>query len=89
MRLYDILDDVILHHPKLHEMACVVGDGEVCLYEQTLINGLQFPFPLFVRELLSYVGIAMAQLMPNSWQIVIGCMALWVAYSRGRDLIIV
>lgn len=60
MRLYDIPDEVILRRPKPHKRACVIGDDEVCLYEQALISGLRFPVPLFMRELLDYVGIAPA-----------------------------
>ena len=30
-------------------------------------------------ELLDHFGIALGQLMPNSWRIVINCMEIWLA----------
>ena len=32
-------------------------------------------------ELLGYFGIALGQLMPNSWRIVINCMKIWLAVN--------
>ena len=34
-------------------------------------------------ELLSYFNIALRQLMPNLWRIVISCMEIWLAVTEG------
>ena len=34
-------------------------------------------------ELLSHFNIAPRQFMPNSWRIVISCMEIWLAATRG------
>ena len=51
---------------------------EVCFYEATFLSGLRFPVHPFIRELLHHLGIAPGQLMPNSWQIIISCMEIWM-----------
>lgn len=47
--------------------------------------GLRFSIPLFFRELLFYLGLTLGQLMPNSWQINIGCMILWELTFKGES----
>ena len=34
-------------------------------------------------ELLDHFGIAPRQLMPNSWRIVVSCMEIWLATTKG------
>ena len=34
-------------------------------------------------ELLGHFGIALGQLMPNSWRIVVSCMGIWLAATNG------
>ena len=37
-------------------------------------------------ELLDCFGIALGQLMPNSWRIVVSCMGIWLA-ANDRDML--
>jgi len=50
--------------------------SSITLYRQTLIAGLRFPIPLFFRELLLNLALALRQLRRNAWWITIGCMIL-------------
>ena len=38
----------------------------------------QFPVHPFIMELLHHLGIALGQLMPNSWQIIISLIEIWM-----------
>ena len=62
--------------PKDEYRACYFFPGEVCFYESTFSCGLRFPVHSFLMELLAYFGIALGQLMPNSWRIVINYMQM-------------
>ena len=52
-------------------------------YEATFLCGLRFPIHSFIMELLHYLNIALRQLMPNSWRIVISCMVIWAIIVDG------
>ena len=53
--------------------------GEICFYEAAFSYGLRFPVHPFIMEPLDHFGIALEQLMPNSWRIVVNCMEVWLA----------
>ena len=53
------------------ERACHSYADEVCFYEAYFTSDLRFPVHPFVRELFSYLHLAMAQLVPNSWWILV------------------
>ena len=62
------------------------GDGEAQtghFHVISLQNGLRFPLPGFVLELLHDYGVAPSQLAPNAWRIIaafyIGCHIIGVA----------
>ena len=55
----------------------------MCFYEAAFQCGLRFPVHPFIMELLSHFNVASRQLMPNSWRIVISCMELWLAVTKG------
>ena len=40
--------------------------NEVCFYEADFVSGLCFPIHPFVRELFSYLHLALAQIVHNS-----------------------
>lgn len=80
---YQIPKGVVLTAPGEAHAFHAPG-GSVALYEQALMVGLRFPVPWFLRELLLYLGLAPGQLMPNTWQIAIGCMVLWELAFEGR-----
>ena len=44
---------------------------------------LRFPVHPFIMELLHYLNIAVGQLMPNLWKIVISCMVIWTIIANG------
>ena len=48
------------------ERACHSYVDEVCFYEADFTSGLHFTVHPFVRELLSYLNLALAQLVSNS-----------------------
>lgn len=64
------------------DRACHFFPGEVCFYEVAFTCGLRLPVHPLVMELLGYFGIALGQLMPNSWRIVINCMEIWLAANE-------
>lgn len=76
---YHILDTVVLEVPRLREMA-ISADGSamhVALFPSMFSYGIGLPFPCLVRKVLYHLGLAPAQLHPNSWQILICCCILW------------
>ena len=75
---------VCVHRPGPEDRACHFFHGEVCFYEAAFTCGLRLPVHPLVMELLGYFGIALEQLMPNSWRIVINCMEIWLA-AQGYD----
>jgi len=70
---------VCVRLPKDEDRACHFFPGEVCFYESNFSCGLRLPVHPFLMELLAYFGIALGQLMPNSWSIVINYMQIWLA----------
>lgn len=80
---YLILASVTLRKPFGSERACSCVENETCLYAGALEGGLRLPFPAVVREVLSFLGLAHGQIVPNSWRLLIGCAALWGAMSDG------
>ena len=66
------------------QFACHSYADEVCFYEADFTSGLHFPTHLFVRELFSYFHLAPSQLVPNSWQIVISYMVVWMSANDGE-----
>ena len=73
--------------PRKGEKSCAFAHREVCFYEATFLCGLRFPVHPFIIELLHYLNIALGQLMPNSWKIVISCMVIWMIIADD-DIII-
>ena len=51
----------------------VISPEEVCFYEAAFLCRLRFPVHPFIIELLNRFGIALGQLMPNSWKIMVSC----------------
>ena len=45
--------------------------------------GLRFLIHPFIMELLHYLNIALGQIMPNSWRIVISCVMTWTIIADG------
>ena len=50
------------------------------------LAGVQLPFALIIRELLSFLGIAPGQLMPNGWRYFLATFLLWPAVFLGEVL---
>ena len=80
---FQFSDSVRVRLPSEEERACHIFLGEVCFYEATFLCGLTLPVHPFVMKLLSHFGIALEQLMPNSWRIVVGLMGIWLATTDG------
>ena len=65
------------------ERTCHFSPEEVYFYKAAFLCGLRFPFHPFIMELLAHFDIAPKQLMPNSWRIVVSCMEIWLAATKG------
>ena len=70
---------VRVHQPNDEDRACHFFPSEVCFYEAAFTCGLRFPVHSLIMELLDHFGVALGQLMPNSWRIVVNCMEIWLA----------
>ena len=62
--------------PSDEEKSCHSYADEVCFYEAYFTSGLCFPIHPFISELFSYLHLALAQLVPNSWRILVFCMVV-------------
>ena len=51
--------------------------------KQRILDRFQFPVHPFVRELFSYLHLALAQLVPNSWWILVSYMVVWMSTNDG------
>ena len=65
------------------ERACHSYADEVCFYKADFVSGLYFPVHPFVRELFSYLHLALSQLVPNFWHILVSCMVVWMLANDG------
>ena len=80
---FQFLDSVKIGILSDEKRACHSYADEVCFYEADFTSGLCFPVHPFVRELFSYLHLALAQLMPNTWRIIVSCMVVWVSANDG------
>ncbi|KAL0010596.1 hypothetical protein SO802_005704 [Lithocarpus litseifolius] len=69
--------------PSNEDTACHSYVDEVCFYEADFTRALCLPTHPLVRELFAYLHLAPAQLVPNSWQIIISCMVVWMSANDG------
>ena len=76
-------DSVEIRIPSDKDRAYHSYVDEVCFYDADFTSGLRFPAHPFVRELFSYLHLALAQLVPNSWRVVISCMVVWMSANDG------
>ena len=72
--------------PMKDEKACAFAHGEICFYKAAFSCGLRFLVHPFIMKLLHHLNLALGQLMPNSWKIVISCMVIWTTISDGDML---
>ena len=80
---FQIPDKTRIRLPHPGEKAYAFNIGEVCFYEVALLSSLRFPVHPFIMELLHHLGIALGQLMSNSWRIVISLMEIWMIVMEG------
>nr|XP_023898864.1 uncharacterized protein LOC112010741 [Quercus suber] len=83
---FQFSEQVRVRLPNEEDWACHFFPGEVCFYEAAFVCGLRFPVHSFLIELLDHFGIALGQLMLNSWRIVVSCMVIWLATTDGGML---
>ena len=77
--IFQFPERVRVHRPNDEDRACHFFPCEICFYEATFTCGLRFFVHSFIMELLDHFGIALGQLMPNLWRIVVNCMEIWLA----------
>ena len=75
-------DSVKIRISSDEEKACHSFADEVCFYKDDFVSGLRFPVHPFVRELFSYLHLTSAQLVPNSWRILVSCMVVWMSINN-------
>ncbi|KAI8535880.1 hypothetical protein RHMOL_Rhmol10G0208800 [Rhododendron molle] len=63
---YSIPSSITLRKPSEFERACSFVENETCLYVSAFEGGLRLPFPTVVRDILSFLGLAPGQIVPNS-----------------------
>ena len=76
-------DSVKIRIPSDEDRACHFYADEVCFYEADFTSGLRLLVHPFIRELFVYLHLAPAQLMPNSWWIIISYMVVWMSANDG------
>ena len=81
---YQVLGDVVLRISNPDERACSHVE-DVALYELTLTAGLRFPVQPFIRELLDFLSLALGQVAPNGWGVIMTCMVVWKECNDGQD----
>ena len=69
--------------PSDKERACHSYANEVCFYKTDFVSGLRFLVHPFIRELFFYLHLAPAQLVPNTWRILVSCMVVWMSTNDG------
>ncbi|KAL2481145.1 Plus3 domain-containing protein [Abeliophyllum distichum] len=74
---YRVPDDIEFIVPGPSDRADDPPLGCVALNQAVLAAGLRLPFPRVVRKFLREWGIALTQLYPNGWRILIGFFILW------------
>ena len=77
--IFQFPERVRVNRPNDEDRACHFFPCEICFYKATFTCGLRFFVHSFIMELLDHFGIALGQLMPNSWRIVVNCMEIWLA----------
>ena len=83
---FQFSNSVRIRIPSDEDRACHSYADEVYFYEADFASGLRLPVHPFVRELFAYLHLALAQLVPNSWRIVICCMVVWMSANDGTLL---
>ena len=73
---------VRVHRPTNEDSAYHFFPSEVCFYEASFTCGLRLSVHPFIMELLGFFRIALGQLMPNSWRIVVNYMEIWLAANK-------
>ena len=72
--------------PNNDDRACRFYANEMCFYKANFVSGFCFPIHPFLKELFSCLSLALAQLVPNSWRIVICCMVVWMSTNDGDSI---
>jgi hypothetical protein len=57
----------------------------VAFYEVDFQAGVHFPLQPFMRDLLDFLSLALGQVAPNGWRMVISCMVMWRVNRNGRE----
>ena len=80
---FQFLDSIRIRIPSDEDRAYYSYVEEVCFYEADFTSDIRLPIHPFVRELFVYLHLAPAQLVPNSWRIIISCMVAWMSANDG------
>ena len=72
--------------PEGDDRACHSYADEACFYEANFVNGLHSPVHPFIRELFFLLQLALAQLVSNSWRMVICYMVIWMSANDGDTI---
>lgn len=86
---FGVLDSIILEVLRAcHGTVESKGFAEkVALHSSMLFNGLRLPFGHPIWDILYYLALALSQLYPNAWRILLLCSVVWrmVLGTKGED----
>ena len=71
---YQVPEEIELMLPTTTERPSDARPGEFALYEEALKGGLRLPLPQVVVDVLNRLEVALGQLMPNAWKILLACV---------------
>lgn len=76
---YEIPSFVVLEGLKLWHGAVNSGGNaeKVALYVSMFSHSLRLPFCRPIRDVLDFLGLALAQVHPNAWRILTSCCVAW------------
>ena len=80
---YRIPVDVLLRPLKDGELATNPPHGWVAVHEHQFKCGLSFPLHPWVQNILSALGLAIAQVTPNMWKQLLGMYVIWELSGNG------
>ncbi|GMP41486.1 hypothetical protein CsSME_00011571 [Camellia sinensis var. sinensis] len=80
---YQVPVEIELLLSMLTERPSDAKPREFALYEEALKGGLRLPVPQVVVDVLNRLKVALGQLMPNAWKIVLACASAWPKANEG------
>jgi hypothetical protein len=81
------IPSISLHFPN-DSTRMIGGPVDICVYERMFWVGICLPFSPIIREMLSFLGEALEQLMPNGRRYFLAMFLLWPTIFPGETMLI-